>query len=161
MTCLQGWLIFLAISGVGLAGGLSLMGSWLTGGFLKKLEATEIPVPGSNGKGSGTEPPMAVSAITVVDLDLQLEHLQRGRCIVQAALLIFAGIALLCATSLSRPVIPRSNVVAGGFNIACRTNGCCGVSGSAQTCPSPELSVSRAPDCDREAASSATDTPAK
>mgnify|MGYP001156579768 CR=1 FL=1 len=64
------------------------------------LETLEKPIqlPDKNGTKQST------TALAIVDLDLQLEQLHRGRCIAQSGLLLVAVVAIICATVLASAV---------------------------------------------------------
>ena len=105
MLCIQYWLFGVAIGSVALAGALSLFGGCSTRCFLKALEKTAVKLPPKKDDQSEN----STSAISVVDLDLQLEHHQRGRCIAQSGLLLVAVIAIICATVLTGELATPAN----------------------------------------------------
>lgn len=106
-SCLtpEAWLVVLASLIIALAGLLSLLGGVLTGSFLRNLNDTKFPLPKSDKPEDRTATPLAV-----IDVDLHLEHHQRGRCIVQAALILAAIVAIICSTVLELRDQPTSTV---------------------------------------------------
>lgn len=96
MSDIQCWLFGVAITAIVLAGALNLFGWWSTKYFLGALQEIPVKLP----KRKPEDADETTQAIAIVDLDLQLEHHQRGRCIAQSGLLVVAVIAIICATLL-------------------------------------------------------------
>lgn len=103
MSCIQYWLFGVSIGAVMLAGVLSLLGGRSTRSILEALRRTAVMIPRRKPEDVAQQ----TEAISIVDLDLQLEHHQRGRCIVQSGLLLFAVVAIICATVLGGSAGPQ------------------------------------------------------
>lgn len=77
-------------------------------GFLKKLNDMEVSLPPKEVQNTCSPSPEAaqsaqtVRAITLIDLDQQLDQVQRGRNLMQIGLLILAGIAVVAIAILAK-----------------------------------------------------------
>jgi hypothetical protein len=63
-------------------------------GQLDDLDAAKVTHMDSSGGVKKS------SVLSIIDLDLHIEHLHRGRCILQSGLLIVAVVAIVCITAL-------------------------------------------------------------
>lgn len=86
-------------------------------GQLQDLEEAKVTHTDSAGSEKKS------SVMSIIDLDLHIEHLHRGRCILQSGLLIVAVVAIICITVLCPTSIAPKGRVEGSGGVPSPSNG--------------------------------------